>query len=324
MGRGLALVTGGSGAVGPALIRAATVRGYRVRCFSRRPPPAGQVPAATEVMAGDVRDPAAMAAAVEGADVVFHLAALLHSRRVTEQVRQAYRSVNVEGTRTVLEAADAAGVGRLVFFSTINVYGPGRSGAAIDEEAAVRPATPYGASKLEAEAIVRAGDTPSVILRLAAVYGPGVKGNYATLVRALRAGWFVPVGNGRNRRTLVHVDDVATAALLAAEHPKAAGRVYNVTDGEVHDQAEILAAMSAALGRTPPRLRLPEAPIRRALGFARKVPGLARTAGAVGNLADKMVEDMAVCGDRLRLELGFKPEYDLLRGWAHAIGRPAL
>ena len=99
-------------------------------------------------------------------------------------------------------------------------------------------------------------------MRLGAVYGPRIKGNYERLTRALARHRFIPIGNGLNRRTLIYDKDVGRAAVLAVSHPAAAGRVFNVTDGEYHTLNEIIESICAALGRTPPRLSLPVVPVR--------------------------------------------------------------
>ena len=104
------------------------------------------------------------------------------------------------------------------------------------------------------------------MLRLGAVYGAQVKGNYRRLLSALARGRFVPIGSGRNRRTLIYDKDVARAALLAVCHPDAAGRVFNVTDGEVHTMATIVRTLCTALGRRPPCLTLPAGPVRALAG----------------------------------------------------------
>ena len=247
-----------------------------------------------------------------------------------------YQRVNIEGTARLAEAARAAGVRRLVDFSTINAYGSSRPGELLDEESPLCSAAYYSATKIEAERIAMA-TLPTVVLRLSAVYGPSMKGNYLRLLHALRQGRFAFVGDGLNRRTMVHVEDVCTAALLAAEHPRAAGRVYNVTDGAVHTLREIVTAMCLALGRRPPRLRLPIAAARTAAGIVEDVLRIAfRQRFPARAAVDKIVEDIAVRGNRImeepnaRLirirggnrimdELGFQPQYDLVRGWQQTV-----
>ena len=105
------------------------------------------------------------------------------------------------------------------------------------------------------------------VLRLGAVYGSRIKGNYRRLLIALARGRFVPIGPGSNRRTLVYDKDVGRAAMLAAVHPDAAGRIFNVTDGQIHTMEAIIETLCEALGRVPPRLTLPVGLIRRFAGY---------------------------------------------------------
>jgi UDP-glucose 4-epimerase len=299
--------------------------GLAVRVLSRGthrlPWPEGTV----DAVVGDVADRAVVRRAVEGVEWVFHLAARLHVAPAGPALAPAFERVNVEGTRVVAEEAGRAGVRRLVFFSTISVYGPtGPEGA--DEDTPPRPDTPYAGTKLRAEDVVArsaqaSGDLTATILRLAAVYGPRVKGNYERLARALGRGWFVSPGPGHNRRTLVHERDVARAALLAARSPRAAGRLYNVSDGSVHRLCDVLEAMTAALGRRAPRVFVPLALARAGAGVG---DALLRATGRDRRLIPlvaKYNEDVAVHAERIQRELGFRAEYDLASGWRDALGR---
>ena len=150
---------------------------------------------------------------------------------------------------------------------------------------------------------------------MAAVYGSRVKGNYLRLVQALAKKRFIPIGPGTNRRTLVYDKDVAGAVLAVLTDPKAAGRIFNVTDGGIHTLNDIIHTICDALGRTPPRVQLPLAPLRSAAevtGKAARLFGLGFP--NVEAALDKLTEDLAVEGDRIRREIGFQPKYDLLAG----------
>jgi UDP-glucose 4-epimerase len=276
-----------------------------------------------EAVIGDISDRQAVGRVVAGAKTVFHLAAKLHVPNPTEQMRAEYERVNVEGTRAIVEAAQAAGVQRVVLFSTISVYGPTGS-EPVDEDSAPNPDTIYAKTKLQAEEIAlaarnAAGQPLATVLRLSAVYGPRMKGNYVTLANAMAKGRFVPVGDGNNLRTLVYVHDVVRAAILAAEHPLAAGRIYNVSDGTVHSLNEILAAMAAALGRRPPRFHVPVELARVAAATADRLLTIQGRPPRLASAVDKFVESAAVRAHRIQEELGFRPVYDLERGWWETI-----
>jgi nucleoside-diphosphate-sugar epimerase len=261
---------------------------------------------------------------MEGTQAVIHLAALLHVVDPPRGMKNGYKRTNVMGTAVVVAAARQAGIKRVVFFSTIAVYGRSKNGI-LSEDSATRPDTYYGQTKLEGERLVleaegASGRPMGTVLRLGAVYGSRVKGNYRRLVQALARGWFIPVGAGSNRRTIIYGKDVGRAAVLAARHPNAAGRVYNVTDGTCHTMLEITGAICAALGRRPPRWRLPARPVRWFAGLAEDGARLVRISPLVGRATiDTFVDDFAVSGDRIQSELGFSPEFGLARGWEETI-----
>ena len=320
----LILVTGATGAVGPRVVAALHDAGYRIRTLSIDSPPDGVWPEGVEARVGDITDPATVQSAVQGVDGVIHLAALLHIVNPPQELREKYERINVGGTAIVVEAARQAGVKRLVFFSTIAVYGAS-GGGILTEDSPTNPDSFYAQTKLDAERIVLAarredGKPLGTVLRLGAVYGARIKGNYQRLLRALARGRFLPIGSGENRRTLVYDRDVARAALLALEHPEAAGKVFNVSDGEFHTLNNIISTLCQALGRKPPGLSLPLGPVRFAAGI---VEDAARLTGfsppIVRATIDKYTEDIAVDSRRIQRELGFEPLYDLLAGWKETV-----
>jgi UDP-glucose 4-epimerase len=316
------LVTGATGAIGPAVIRAALAAGHDVRALVRRDAPA-DAPRGVEWWRGDLLDPSSLAAAVRHVDAVVHLAALLHITNPAPELEREYERVNVDGTARLLAAARVAGVPRFVLASTTAVYGD-TLGQLADEATAPRPDTWYAASKVRAEQLVLdrggAGHGPEgIVLRFTAAYGPRVKGNYRRLVLALARGRFVGVGPGLNRRSLVHEDDIAAAVLRAATHDTARSRLYNVADGSPHQVRDIISAISRALGRPVPRFSVPVPLARtaaRAVDAATALVG--RPLGLRGAL-DKYLEDSAVDATRIRTELGFEPQVTLERGWAQTI-----
>jgi UDP-glucose 4-epimerase len=183
-------------------------------------------------------------------------------------------------------------------------------------------------SMLPRKLCCRAGDKSSgsptgVVLRLATVYGPRMKGNYPKLIRAMARGYFIPVGSGTNRRTLVYEEDAVRAALLAAHSPRAQGRIYNLTDGEVYSLRDILSAICSALGRPTPLWFLPAKPIRCFAVAADTLSSLARHPLHWANTLDKLIEDVAVCADRIHAELGFQPLVNLQEGWEKTLAARA-
>lgn len=235
-----------------------------------------------------------------------------------------YELINVGGTATLVEAAFVADVKRVVLFSTIAVYGKA-DGQVLNEMSPTHPDTFYAQTKRAAEQIVlnargADGQPLGTVLRLGAVYGSRIKGNYERLTHALARNRFIPVGNGLNRRTLVYDKDVGRAAVLAVSHPASAGRVFNVTDGEFHPLNEIIKSICASLGRKPPWVSLPMGPTQTLIRLIEEgsyVIGLKPP--ITQEMIDKYTEDIAVDGSLIQKELGFIPQYDLKTGWKETI-----
>lgn len=318
------LVTGATGAVGPAVVKALHNGQHSVRILTRDPPATYLFPEEIEVCRGEITDLGTLQPAMQDIDAVVHLAALLHVTDARADLRPSYERVNVGGTANIVQAAISAGVKRLVFFSTIAVYGHS-SGQVLTEDSAPQPETFYGQTKLAAEQIVLSairpdGEPLGTVLRFAAIYGARIKGNYKRLLHSLARGRFLPIGNGCNRRTLVYDQDVASAVMLGVDHPAAAGRVYNVTDGRFHALNEIVAAICDSLGRKPPPRFLPTTPVRLVAGIIEDSARLiGRRSPIKRETIDKYTEDIAVDGARIQTELGFIPRFDLAAGWKETI-----
>jgi UDP-glucose 4-epimerase len=319
------LVTGATGVAGPAIVNQLLEKGYRVRIFSRHCLDHKGFPNKVERFQGDILDPEAISLAMRNIDGVFHLAAKLHDIKGLSQ-EEAYLQTNVKGTRLLVNAAHTAGVKRFIFFSTINVYGASCPNQCFNESSPVCPGEVYSRSKLEAEKIVlNAGQCAPdafsvVILRVAAVYGERMKGNYNILIRYLKKGGFLLLGSGKNLRTLIFDKDLAKASLMALEHPGAKGEIYNITDGSVHAFHDIVHSMCRAMGRKPFFIKIPESLIQRFIGL-KYINIESRQLNRFLSAAEKQMESLAVSGEKSQKELNFIPKYDLDKGWRAVISR---
>jgi len=318
------LITGATGSIGPRIVSAMHHAGYEIRALSIDEPVSGLFPPQVEVIIGDVTDRKAVQSAMQGVDAVVHLAALLHIVNPLTEMRGKYEQINIGGTATVTEVAINAGLRRIVLFSTIAVYGEA-GGQILNEQSPPRPETYYARTKLAAEKIVLTakgsdGQPLGTVLRLGAVYGSRIKGNYERLTQALARNRFIPVGNGCNRRTLVYDKDVGHAAVLAVSHPAAAGRVFNVTDGKFHTLNEIIESICSAMRRKPPRWSLPAGLTLTLIGLIEKGSiALGLKPVVTQGMLDKYTEDIAVDGSLIQKELGFVPTYDLKTGWEETV-----
>lgn len=254
------LVTGGSGFIGSRLALAARAEALDVVVTGQlnsdterfRADQLARAGVAMEV--GPLQDPAFARRIVAGCELVIHLAAAQHEANVSDAY---FEEINVGGTRALLAASRAAGVRRFVHGSTIGVYGSAAEGA-LDESSPTRPDNIYGRTKLAAEDVVRAeaGPLDTCIVRISETYGPG-DFRLLKLFRAIDKGAFFMIGDGQNRRQVMHVDDLNRGLLLAARHPAAAGQLFVFPGREVMTTRQMVVAIAEALGRAPPKLRLP-------------------------------------------------------------------
>ncbi|HRF43159.1 MAG TPA: NAD-dependent epimerase/dehydratase family protein [Candidatus Competibacteraceae bacterium] len=315
------LVTGATGFIGRRLAAALREQGARLRVLMRAPGIRNRVswnPQDVEIAAGDLASPASLARACTGIDTVFHIAGFAHAEaRDTPEVAARHWAVNAAGTFHLMDAAHAAGVRRCVFLSSVKAVGdPGPHCAGEDWDAA--PDTPYGRAKRAAEervlAVGRESGMHTVNLRPALVYGPGMKANLARLIAAVRQGWLPPLPETGNRRSLVHVDDVIQALLLAAAHPAAAGQTYFVTDGRPYSGRELYRLIRQALGRPAPRWAVPAAVLGGGAKLADRLCWLiGRRERKVSAMLDKLLGWACFDSRRIVNELGYQPVWDLER-----------
>jgi UDP-glucose 4-epimerase len=315
MKKRLALVTGATGTIGPTLVSHLINQGYKVRTYNLDIPVPGLFPAEIQHIQGDVTNAEAVASVMADVDVVFHLAALLHIENPSPEMEGKYHKINVGGSQIVATEAVKAGVRRLVYFSTVKVYGIHQY-PPVTEQQPCAPRTMYARTKFEGEQAVHAtSDLETVVLRLSAVYGPQLRGAWRRLVEAIRRGWFIPVGNLANRRSLVYIEDVAQAAMLAAQHPRAPSNIYNVVGHEVPTFRQIMESIYTSAGRNMPRIHIPA---RVAIFVAVLLTVVMRILGGRSPITPdsvrQLTDDETYDGTALA-DLGYQPSVTLDVGW---------
>lgn len=256
------ILTGATGFIGSAFLVAAQQRSMKIRSVFRSNEQAKRF--------GDAKNSAVAVPGIEAdtdwsealvdVDVVVHCAARVHvmNDSISDPLAE-FCKVNVAGTLNLAKQAALAGVKRFVFLSSIKVNGeetqPGGPYSAHDVPA---PEDAYGISKAEAEAGLRLLSLETgmevVIIRPPLVYGPGVKGNFSSLLRWVARGLPLPLGLATtNRRSLVGLDNLVDLILTCVDHPKAANQTLLVSDGEDLSTADLLRRIGKALNR-PARL----------------------------------------------------------------------
>ncbi len=303
-----ALVTGGTGFVARQLVRRLTADGWTVACSVRSSAAASTVEAHAEpFVTGDLGPTTDWGSALQGVDVVFHLAARVHQLEDTANDPAAeYHRVNTAATEHLARSAAAAGVRRLVLASSVKVSGEARDLAYRDDDPPA-PADPYGVSKLEAERalfrVARETGLEAVGIRPPLVYGPGVKANMLRLFRAVDRGLPLPLGGVRNRRSLVFSGNLVDAFVACGTHVHAPGHVFLVSDGEDVSTPDLVRAIAAALGKPARLVPVPLPLIAMAGALLGKRSAVERLAGS-----------LTVDASGIRRELGWAPPFTLREG----------
>jgi UDP-glucose 4-epimerase len=258
----LLALTGATGFIGQYLLRELPKRGYRLRVLLRRPT-ALPIEAASAVI-GDIARPRNMAAALQDVDAVIHSAGIAHAMSGVPD--DDYRVINTEATIGLARAARRAGAKRFVFLSSIRAQCGSMAETVLTEGHEANPTDAYGRSKLAAEHGLAELDIDWVSLRAMLVYGPGVKGNMAQLMRLARWPLPLPFSSLKARRTLLAVENLLAAIETVLAAPGTLRRPFIVADREALTIAEMIAAMRHGLGRRPNVFRFPprllELPLR--------------------------------------------------------------
>jgi nucleoside-diphosphate-sugar epimerase len=242
------LVTGGTGFTGSALVRRLLAIGHVVVAFDYKEglQTDDLRAAGAEIVIGSVTDPPAVQRSMQGVEFVFHLAAAFRELNVPDSF---YDQVNVEGTRNVLHAARSQGVRKFVYCSTCGVHGNVEYPPA-DESAPIRPADYYQRTKYEAEPVVKreaGNDMEVVILRPAAIYGPGDPERFFLIFRQVAKGTFPMFGSGTTLYHPLYIDNLIDAFLLCMPPGTGRGREYLIADQKYYPIEEIVRAVARAL-----------------------------------------------------------------------------
>jgi nucleoside-diphosphate-sugar epimerase len=266
MSRPVIALTGGTGFIGQYVLGALTARGYRLRALLRRPTTLPMECASAVV--GDLARPQNMSAALAGVDAVIHSAAL--SATMSGVPEDDHRVLDTEATVRLARAAERAGVRRFIFLSAIRAQSGPTADRVLTEDLEPKPTDAYGRSKLAAERGLAelAGDW--VALRLALVYGAGVKGNIAWLMRLARSPYPLPLGGLTSRRSLLSLENLVAALECVLAAPEPLRRPLIVADPQALTIPEMIAAMRRGLGRRPHLIRVPDAVLKLAFDAVRR------------------------------------------------------
>ena len=327
-----ALVTGGTGFVGTHLVRKLKARGDTVRCLVRKTSNVAPLERiGVELAEGDITMCASLADAVRGVDVVYHCAAKVGAAGI----RSEFYLANVEGTRNVIKACEAASVARLVYVSTQSVTFDFTDKFNADESTPLpaRYRDPYSETKALAEKEVldaaKKGRVSANAVRPTLVWGPGDLTILPVMAKLASRGMLVLVNGGRAETSTSYVENVCDCLVLAADREEVSGEAFFVTDDERITSREFIEKMADAAGFKRPKMSLPYglayasaavAERLHALSGSKKEPLMTRYAIALTG------RNLTFSCEKARRTLGYKPVVNIndgmrrLAAWVKEIG----
>jgi nucleoside-diphosphate-sugar epimerase len=314
------LVTGGTGFIGSHLAEEARRQGAEVVVLGLIGRPEEQANAAllrgmgVEVLPGSITDKELCRRAAQGATHIFHLAVAMREGGKSDEF---FESINLDGTRQLLEAASRQRVERFVYCSTIGIYGH-RAPGITREDSPLAPGNIYERTKVSAELLVRDFaehcGVPSVILRPADVYGPRDQ-RLLKMFKGVSKGRFPLFGSGEGRRHMVYVDDVVSAFFKACERDAALGEGLIIAGPRSCTLRELLDEVTRATGSKRYGVRLPLAPM---LGLAAVVEDISAALGIDPPIYRRRMDffhsDSEFDTSRARRVLDWEPQVDLSEG----------
>jgi len=309
------LVTGATGFTGSHLATRLVGEGHDVRLLVR---PTSSAPrlelSGAHIVTGDLADEYSVWKAVNGVDVVYHVAALFRKAGLPDSD---YRATNVDGTINLLDAAHRAGVRRFVHCSTVGVLGH-VSDPPANEDRPYNPGDIYQTTKCEGEkAALRyqaEKGLPVTVIRPGGIYGPGDM-RWLKLFKSIARRRFAMLGSGRTLIHFVYIDDLVDAFRLAADSPDSVGRVYIIA-GERHVSLnELVSTIAEAAGVPSPWMRIPFGPVRMVSALCEDVCRVLHIEPPIyRRRVDMFVNDRSFDITRARTELGYSPKIDIREG----------
>jgi lipopolysaccharide/colanic/teichoic acid biosynthesis glycosyltransferase/nucleoside-diphosphate-sugar epimerase len=309
--KGIVLVVGSGGFVGHALVEALVTQGWTVKAAARREQslPSGAAAMRTPDLMAENPD---FSVLLSDVDVVVYLAARVHVMKDPHpDPLAAYRSVNTRAAVILAQQAAQAGARRMVYLSSVKVNGE-ISAEPFRESDPPQPTDLYGLSKFEAEKaleqVAQATGLEIVIIRPPLVYGPGVKANFASLLRAARLGVPIPIGAVTARRSLVYLGNLTDLLIRVLDHPRAANETFFVSDCDDLSPPDLVRRLAAAQGR---KSRVPNVPLK-LLQLLGRLTGRSAT-------IERLTQPLQVDVSKARSLLSWTPPFPLWQAIARTV-----
>lgn len=296
------LITGANGFVGRRVCTLLQRQGYAVRGTVRD---CGATLVSNIISVDNIDGNTDWSKALEGIDIVVHLAARVHVMQETSKTPlESFRSVNVHGTERLARMAIEKGVRRFVYISSISIHGNSTDAHAYIEEDEAQPHSPYAISKWEGELVLRKiekeSDLEIVIVRPPLVYGAGVGGNFLRLMHLAHRGLPLPLKSIQNRRSFIGIENLADLIECCVSNPNAAGETFVASDGEDLSTPDLIDRVARLMGHSARLIPVPVSIIR----------ALGKLAGKE-DVIDRLCNSLQVDAKKARNMLNWKPQLSL-------------
>ena len=249
-------ITGATGFFGQHLVKNLSQKNLKVKILSRSFYPD------YETVICDLESQPIPNDALNGIDTIFHIAGVAHELRESSKYEKRYHSINVDATVNLAQLAVNSNVKRFIYVSSVKAGGNKNVSECMTEQDQGEPEGIYGETKRKAEIkLLEIGLNSNMhvsIIRPSLIYGPNVKGNLKLMKKGIEKGWFPPLPELYNRRSMIHVDDLVNALLLVAEDSRANGEIYIATDGKQYSSRQIYEALCTLVGKNPPTWYVPK------------------------------------------------------------------
>jgi dihydroflavonol-4-reductase len=311
------LVTGATGFLGPYLVKKLVSTGHTCRCLVRSNSDTKFLKElGAELVTGDITKPDTVESIAEDIDILVHMATLGHMSNFTV-TQEMFESINVQGTRNIMQEALRAGVKKVVHCSTVAAMGICADIPAT-EESECNPHHSYGRSKLKAEKavlqLVTESGLPASIIRFSMVYGPGDPRDILKLTRLAKKNLFPKIGNRPKLTPLIHAEDAVQGILLAAEKGKT-GEIYLITNAQSLPFDSIRKIIEKGLGIVRFPVYVPEwAAIAIATGCETVFSWIGKTPPVARKNIESTLADREFSTAKAEKELGFRPTIDPAAG----------
>jgi len=256
------LVTGGTGFIGKRLVDKLAKSDNKIRILSSKKNLQHSYKGSVEFIHHDLMKDEITKNILSGCDTIYHLAGYAHDLKSNSNINHKYWQLNVDATINLARMAVHCGVKKFIFVSSVKAGGSFNSNREITEKDQKNPEDIYGITKREAEIrlfeIGRQTGLFVSIIRPSLIYGPGVKGNLRLMLSGIDNGWFPPLPETGNFRSLIHVDDVVDAIFLLKNDDRANGEIFIATDGVAYSARDIYISMCKFLGKPMPFWSVPK------------------------------------------------------------------